>query len=385
MAGTMRKRGKDSWYLEVTIGTDFRGKPVRYSRTVHGTKKQAERELAKFYAECEEGKVNKSSNATIAEICRMYIDKMPDLSPETVKGYEVIMRNYIEMIAKRKAAKITTLQIQEWINYLSKEYQGKRRKQGLSSKSVRNAFQFLNAAMNMATKWGILENNACKNVFLPDTEQKEVKYLNNDETLHFIKSLNQVPREDYNYKVAVLYSLFASLRKGELFGLEERDIDFEKGYITVSRARYAKSGGGTYVKSVKSKTSNREVAVPMQLINETKTLLLVNKERQLAMGSKWNESPALFKGAFGDPMYPNMLYVWLDRFLKEHDLPHIGIHGLRHTHASMLLYLDTSIADISKQLGHASKGVTERYLHNFKSPERQIADSLEPFLNVSKK
>ena len=54
MAGTMRKRGKDSWYLEVTIGTDFRGKPIRYSRTVHGTKKQAEKELAKFYTECEE-------------------------------------------------------------------------------------------------------------------------------------------------------------------------------------------------------------------------------------------------------------------------------------------------------------------------------------------
>ena len=41
MPGTMRKRGTDSWYLEVTIGTDFRGKPIRYNKTVHGTKKQA--------------------------------------------------------------------------------------------------------------------------------------------------------------------------------------------------------------------------------------------------------------------------------------------------------------------------------------------------------
>ena len=145
-----------------------------------------------------------------------------------------------------------------------------------------------------ALERGILENNACKNVFLPDAEQKEVKYLNNDETVYFIESLNHVPREEYNCKVALLYALFTSLRKGEL-------------------------GGGTYVKRVKSKCSNREVAIPMQLMTETKTLILVNKERQFAMGRKWRESPALFKGAFGDPMYPTMLYVWLDRFLKKND------------------------------------------------------------------
>ena len=170
-----------------------------------------------------------------------------------------------------------------------------------------------------ALERGILENNACKNVFLPDAEQKKVKYLNNDETVYFIESLNHVPREEYNCKVALLYALFTSLRKGELFGLEERDIDFESGYITVCRARYTKTGGGTYVKRVKSKCSNREVAIPMQLMTETKTLILVNKERQFAMGRKWRESPSLFKGAFGDPMYPNMLYVWLDRFLKKND------------------------------------------------------------------
>lgn len=165
---------------------------------------------------------------------------------------------------------------------------------GLSPKTVRNAFQLLSAAMNMCRKWGILENNACENVILPDVEQKEVQYLDNDETIRFIQCLNHVPREEYNYKVAALYSLFASLRKGEIFGLNEQEVELEKGYLKISHARYAKAGGGTYRK-------------------------------------------------------------------------------------------DVGIGNISDQLGHASRGVTERYLHKFKAPERQIADSLESFLKASQK
>lgn len=379
MPGTMRKRGKDSWYLEVCIGSDFKGQPIRYSKTVHcKSKKVADKELAKFYTECASGTVSKPCTLTVEEMCKLYIEKMPDLSPETIAGYEVIMKNYIGPISKRKVSKLTTLQIQDWINWLHKEYPRKRsNKKGLSPKTVGNAYQFLAAAINMMNTWEIINTSVHEKVVLPEVEEREIAYLDEEEMIRFIECLNQVPKEEYNYKVAVLWSLFASLRKGEIFGLDEGgDIDYENGYVFIHRARYAKKGGGTYAKRVKSKKSNRKVAVPMKVIDETKRLITINKERKLLLGSKWRDSPALIKGTFGDPMYPNMLYVWLDRFLEENGFAHMGIHGLRHTHASMLLHLKTGLADISDQLGHSSKAVTERYLHNFKDPGRAIADSI---------
>ena len=74
MPGTYRKRGNDSYRLEVCIGTDYRGKPIRYSKTVHcKSNKEAEKELARFYTECENGTVSRSSNITVADLCDLYI------------------------------------------------------------------------------------------------------------------------------------------------------------------------------------------------------------------------------------------------------------------------------------------------------------------------
>lgn len=92
MPGTMRKRGGDSWYLEVTIGTDFRGKPIRYNKTVHGTKKQAEKELAKFYADCEAGRISKSAKFTITEMCN---DVMEQFVSQNMKQKHIFLFTYV--------------------------------------------------------------------------------------------------------------------------------------------------------------------------------------------------------------------------------------------------------------------------------------------------
>ena len=69
MPGTKRKRGADSWLLEVTVGSDFTGKPVRYSKTVHcRSESAADKELALFYADCVNGKVNRSAPVTVSEL-----------------------------------------------------------------------------------------------------------------------------------------------------------------------------------------------------------------------------------------------------------------------------------------------------------------------------
>lgn len=57
--------------------------------------------------------------------------------------------------------------------------------------------------------------------------------------------------------------------------------------------------------------------------------------------------------------------------------PPISVHGLRHTHASLLILTGVSIASIAKRLGHANMTTTQQtYLHIIKELENQDTDKI---------
>jgi len=76
-------------------------------------------------------------------------------------------------------------------------------------------------------------------------------------------------------------------------------------------------------------------------------------------------------------MVPGEIWKWLNNFLIENGIPHIGVHGLRHTYASSLAYLNVDLKSISDQLGHSNVNITDRYLHQFRNVSTDIADKVE--------
>ena len=71
----------------------------------------------------------------------------------------------------------------------------------------------------------------------------------------------------------------------------------------------------------------------------------------------------------------------LERHCKRAGIPVISVHGLRHTHASLLLFAGVSIASVAKRLGHASMNTTQKtYLHIYsrtREPGRRSRDALD--------
>ncbi|XLP62844.1 tyrosine-type recombinase/integrase [Gallibacterium anatis] len=56
-------------------------------------------------------------------------------------------------------------------------------------------------------------------------------------------------------------------------------------------------------------------------------------------------------------------------------MPIITVHGLRHTHASLLLFAGVSIASVARRLGHASITTTQKtYLHIIHELENKDVD-----------
>ena len=87
MAGSIEKRGKNSYRLVCLAGYDLQGRPIKKTQTIHGTKKDAEIELAKFVADVQNGLVIEGKSLKFSEFTeiwkRDYGSK--ELAPSIVK------------------------------------------------------------------------------------------------------------------------------------------------------------------------------------------------------------------------------------------------------------------------------------------------------------
>ena len=84
-----------------------------------------------------------------------------------------------------------------------------------------------------------------------------------------------------------------------------------------------------------------------------------------------DDQPIFVKGK----VYNSTVNDILSRYCKSEGIPVISIHGLRHTHASLLLFAGVSIASVARRLGHASMTTTQKtYLHIIQELENKDVD-----------
>ena len=184
--------------------------------------------------------------------------------------------------------------------------------------------------------------------------------------------MNKIEPKNLKYKVAVYIALFGGLRKGEILGLNWDDVNFNESTIRIKRTRMIKPGEGIY-----EDTPNRAIALPVEIMSMLKTLKAQQLELKLLLQNKYEDCLAIFRGDNGMPLYPQVLQRWFARFLEDNGLRHIGLHSLRHTHASMLIYLGTDKMQVSSRLGHSQLSTTLNiYTHLFEDSDKRIASDL---------
>lgn len=380
-----RIRG-DSLQLRVNGGKDYNGKRVVYSRTISDynpdtgrrwSNTQRDKKWHEFESEVNHGDVRKPSTLTIKDIIELHIHDDPSRSPETITGYNYTVKAHFNGdFGNRKASTLTRADVQEWVAYLQTDYRKKNGKK-ISNKTVLNVYGLLNSAYNTCIRLEILDKNPCENINLPEREKSKAKYLKRDDAIKFMAALLDVPDEEANFKVATLIGITCGLRRGEICGLDESSYDPVNRVLIIEKARYHKAGGGQYEKKPKSEDSKRYLGISEQLRDEIDHLIKVNKAKSMELGSQWRGSQALIKGYMGGNMVPGEIWKWLNNFLIENGIPHIGVHGLRHTYASSLAYLNVDLKSISDQLGHSNVNITDRYLHQFRNVSTDIADKVE--------
>lgn len=335
MNGHIRRRvmprtGTTRYYPVITID----GK--RQQLGGFALKKDAEACLRRVQREIADGTYGKSKPGAIRfdDFYSQWIkSKARSLKPSTRASYEHTFRLHVlPCFAEKQLSEISPMAIQAWVNQLSEK--------DLAPASVARCYRYLRASLKQAEAWGIIDKSPCRSISLPRCNRDELSFLDPGEISLLLDSAQEPERTLF----AVL--AYSGLRLGEALGLSWKHVNFKENAINVERA-WSFWGG---FQEPKTATSRR--AVPM----------LARLSRQLEVYYRDSGSPSpdalLFSFGGKKPLDAANVRKEFLRALEQAGLPHVTMHSLRHTFASVLLSSGASIKALQRSLGHASATMT---------------------------
>jgi integrase len=373
MAGQIIPRGERTWLVRVFIGRDSATSKRQYqSKTIHGTKKDAQRYLTESLRDRDMGIVVEPETAGLGR----YLDKWletsakPRLRDRTLNDYQKLLARYVRPeLGGRPLAKIRPLEIQAL-------YQGMQER-GLSARTVRYTHAVLHSALSQAVKWRMLAQNPAQHVDLPRQQRKERPVLTPDQTRLFLE-------EAKHHRLGIMFAVAvtAGLRPSEYLALKWSDLDFATATLSVSRSLDWRRGGGWQFQDTKRTGSRRTI----RLQNSVCAMLQQHrpdqaKERSEA-GEKWQETGLIFTTRSGGPLEErNIAQENFVRILTSAGLPSIRLYDLRHTAATNALIAGVPPKVVSEMLGHASVAFTlDVYAHVLPNMQEQAAAQVEALL-----
>ena len=186
---------------------------------------------------------------------------------------------------------------------------------------------------------------------------KKIKYLNQFELHTLISSLDL--RSEVNWDWFILLVAKTGMRFSEALALTPSDFDFAHQMLSISKTWDYKGEGGFL--PTKNKSSVRKIQIDWQTVIQFSELIKGLPE----------DKPIFVKGK----VYNSTVNDILSRYCKAVNIPVISVHGLRHTHASLLLFAGVSIASVARRLGHSSMTTTQKtYLHIIQELENKDVD-----------
>ena len=217
----------------------------------------------------------------------------------------------------------------------------------------------LKAAILDAVDDGMIERDPTRKAIIKGKtpRAKKIKYLNQFELHTLLSSLKLPPQINWDWLILLIAK--TGMRFSEALALTPKDFDFARQSLSVERTWDYKGKGGFM--PTKNKSSVRKIQLDWQTIIQFSELIKGLPE----------DEPIFIQGR----VFNSTVNSILARHCKAQNIPVISIHGLRHTHASLLLFAGVSIASVARRLGHASMTTTQKtYLHIIQELENRDID-----------
>lgn len=247
-----------------------------------------------------------------------------------------------------------------------------------SYESVHKIKRTVRAILSTAKKKRLVSDNyaSAEYISFPKRPQHKIACMSDDDAKRFFKCIMEYP--DIRYKAAMLLFLLTGFRRGEVAGLEWKDVDFDKKEITVARSITTVKGFGMVLKEPKTETSKRTITVSDTLIKVLREYYDWQKNRREELGDYMEENDYLFTQENGERLYPSTFTGWMNKMLRSANIDHYSLHSLRHTNITMQIAAGVPLVTVSARAGHARTSTTsDVYAYALRSSDRAAADTID--------
>lgn len=370
------EREKDKRYLvKVYLGRDARGKRLYHSKTITGTKKDAQKYARGKEHERDTGTLRKPLMLTLND----YLDKWLNhcrrhVREQTHIHYESLMRCYVRPhLGDSRLIELKVLDFEDLYSKLEE--------QGLSGRTIRHTHARLQTAFNQAVKWGLLSQNQVALAAAPKIVKRERDYLRPEEAQSFASASYQ----DARLGVLLRLALYTGLRPEEYCGLKWIDLDLENPKRGMARVRQVIkwfTGKRWMFEEPKTETSKRRVYFPASLARELQEHRRQQLEERVKAGKHYHNLDLVLADESGQPhvlKYLTTHLMWPT--LKRAGIRQMSLYALRHSYVTLSLLSGVSPKAVSEQAGHSSVEFTlDNYGHVLPEEREQASDRLETLI-----
>lgn len=283
-----------------------------------------------------------AASITLTAAIDKYIDDRRNLlSPATIRGYRAIQDNRFAEIMQLRVASIDRADLQRAINQDAKT---------VSAKTLRNSMGLIQSVISQYKEIN------CTGLKYPQRVKKEHAYLDGQQIGKLITAIQGDPME-----IPILLALWLGLRRSEIMGLTWEAVDFDAKNIRIQSV-VVQGEDGAYVQKgeTKNESSRRTLPCPDYILDK---LLQYQPDKSSRNGLIFKFDPCL-------------IYNHLKKCSNEAGIPFVGVHGLRHTNASIMLSMGIMDKVAMQRGGWATKDTMQQiYQHVFAS-DRSVADKL---------
>lgn len=374
---SIRQKG-DTYFVIVEVAPQSSG--MRKQRSVRAGKslKEAKALKAKLDYEQSQGTYVNTPNMTLSQLLNLWLDShsLTANKSTTHNSYRQIVNNYVNPAIGQ--IKLSKLNASTLMNFYAHELKlGGRYGTGLSAKTVLNHHRMLRCALRCAVEWQILAANPADFATPPKAERKEMVTLAPSEAAELLSQL-----EGSNLYLPAFLALHTGMRRGEVLGLRWADVDLENRLISVSHS-LSQVGKQVTLGTPKTKSSRRRITIDEDTVAVLRQVRASQESERELLGSSIADDGYIVTTSPGQHWKPNSFSSSFSARMKRLGFKKVNYHGLRHTHATLLMGSNIHPKVVSERLGHSNISTTlDIYSHVTPNMQREASDTIGSILSA---